>query len=129
MEKEKGNRRPIFSSTYGFSEDDVAKCTDLQELRRNYDGVAMDVSVMEDKINNSRNQDQRDEDWHRKIQSALKSQYFLMDCVKNRIIQLKNDPPEFCYIEMRFVEEAERVLDEETFKKIQKGAEKRIIED
>lgn len=126
---EKGSRRPIYSSTYNFSENDVMGCKSLEKLREWYEGVAIDISIMKDKLDNPKNQKEKDGEWKRKIQSALKSQEFLLERIKQRIVQIKNDPPEFCFVEIKFVEEAKRVLDEKTFEKIRKGAEKRIIFD
>lgn len=129
MEQEKRKRRPVHSSTYDFSENDVDACQSLDKLREWYEKAEMDVNIMQDKINNPENQSNKSESWMRKIQSALRAQLFLKRLVLNKIIQLKNKPPQYCFLEMKIAEEAENILDSETFNEIRKSAEKKIVND
>jgi hypothetical protein len=121
-------RRPIKSVTWNFNEQDVIDSTSLDQLRDWWDKVQMDIASMENKIVASKEDGFVNQNWFKRIKGALFLQQELAKRIQNKVIELKNNPPEYCYLEMKFIEVAERELDKKMFKKLLKLTKKEIVQ-
>lgn len=121
-------RQPVRSITHEFTEFDVQKCKSLDKLRNWMRCVQFDIESMERKIENNKHRTDNKE-WMSKIKTALLIQKRLVQIIEDRIIELKDDPPQFCQLEMKMIEVAEQELDRETFERIKELAKKKIMFD
>lgn len=118
-------RAPIRSATHEFTEFDIQECKSLDKLRNWMNCVQFDIESMERKIEKNKYRTDNKE-WMSKIKIALIIQKRLTQIIEDRIIELKDNPPQFCYLEMKFVEVAEQELDRKTFERIKDLAKEKI---
>jgi hypothetical protein len=120
-------RKPIKNVTYNFSEEDIEVCKSLDKLRYWWDKVQIDIESMENKIRLAKKNGRAKEDWLDSINGALSLQKELSKIIYGRIVELKNDPPEYCLFEMMFAEVCKKRLSRELFEELENETKKRII--
>lgn len=98
-------RKPIRSATYEFDENDVAACQSLDILRDWWDKVTIDIESMERKISQAEENDYKtNKIWLANINTALLIQKSLLKIIEHRFVEMKNKPPQYCYLEMKMIE-------------------------
>jgi hypothetical protein len=82
---------------------------------------------MENKIRLAKKNGRAKEDWLDSINGALSLQKELSKIIYGRIVELKNDPPEYCLFEVMFAEVCKKRLSRELFEELENETKKRII--
>jgi hypothetical protein len=118
--------RCLKNEQYNFTENDVDVCEDLEQLRDWHNKVETDVQVLEGKYQSGKQKKESvggvSDNWLERIDYAIGIQKKLLKMIESRIVKLRNNPPDTYFVEVKFVEEAEKMLDEYTFNEILRKA-------
>jgi hypothetical protein len=118
--------RCLKNEQYNFTENDVDVCEDLEQLRDWHNKVEADVQVLEGKYQSGKQKKESvggvSDSWLERLEHTIGIQKKLLKMIESRIVKLRNSPPEMYFVEVKFVEEAEKLLDEHTFNEILKKA-------
>jgi|SRR6056297_1899637 len=115
-------RQPIRNVTHNFTEEDINGCESLEQLRDWHRKVKADIHILKAKYKNGKEKQEYtggvDSKWLDKLQYVIDTQNILLELIESRIISMRNTLKEPFFVEMNFVEEARRVLDEDLFNEI-----------
>lgn len=122
-------RQPIkclSNEQYNFTENDVDVCEDIEQLRDWHNKVETDIQVLEGKYQSGKRKkesvDGVSDNWLDRLEHTISIQNKLLKMIESRIVKLRNNPPDMFFVEIKFVEEAQKMLDEYTFNEILRKA-------